>query len=74
MRVTGARTMRIYITAFPIDRAFQKKIGIYDSGEVKSISVGKVINKLLKAGYTECNSFVEMTGTLDQQFTMHFTK
>lgn len=51
--------MRTIITAWPIDRPFQEKLGIYQSSYVKSISVGKILHRLIKAGYTEINSFVE---------------
>ena len=54
--------MKTYISAWPVDRQFQEKIGIYSAGYVKSISVGKTLHALINAGYTELNSFVECTG------------
>ena len=51
--------MKTTITTWPIDRSFQEKLGIYHSSYVKSISVGKILHKLINAGYTELNSFVE---------------
>ena len=65
--------MRFHISAFPIDKTFQKAIKIYDSGYLNRLDVGITIESLTEHGYTKCNSFVEdIGGTL--QFTMHFTK
>lgn len=65
--------MKMYVTAFPIDKNFQKVIGIYDSGYVKHKEVGQIIESLTEHGYTECNSFTENRGGI-LQFTMHFMK
>lgn len=51
--------MKTFITAFPIDKQFQIELGIYYSGNVKSISVGKVLHSLIKAGYTDINSYTQ---------------
>jgi len=51
--------MKIIITAWPIDQQFQEKVGIYQNSTVKSQSVGRVLGRLIDAGYTEINSFVE---------------
>ena len=53
--------MKTHITAWPIDKQFQLNLGIYNSGDVKTISVGRVLHELILAGYTELNSFVEST-------------
>lgn len=70
--------MKTYITAFPIDNPFQENLGIYSSGYVKSISIGKVLHSLIKAGYTEINSFVEEiernTGKSEIRLTIHCSK
>lgn len=54
--------MKTFITAFPIDKPLQEKLGIYSSGYVQSISVGKILHSLIKAGYTDIYTFVECTG------------
>ena len=66
--------MRTYITAWPIDKPFQQKLGIYDDGNVKSISVGKTLHALIAAGYTHLHSFVELTGAGETRLTIHCTK
>lgn len=67
--------MRTYITAWPIDRPFQEKLGIYQDGNVKSVSVGRVLHALIKAGYGfEINSFVELTGSGETRLTIHCQK
>ena len=71
--------MKTYISAFPIDRKFQEKLGIYTSGYVKSISIGRVMHSLINAGYTEINSFVECYEQTEKKenltrLTVHFSK
>ena len=51
--------MKTVITEFPIDFELEKKLGIYKSRYVKSISIGRILHALIKAGYTEIISFVE---------------
>jgi hypothetical protein len=51
--------MKFIITAHPIDRKFQEKLGIYSSCEVKSQSVGRILKALAKKGYTEMNSYYD---------------
>lgn len=51
--------MKTYISAFPIDRNFQRAIGIYDSGYVLTEEVGRILHALIEAGYTDIHSDVE---------------
>jgi len=51
--------MKTIITAWPVDRQLQEKIGIYQNSTVKSQSVGRVLSQLVKAGYATLQSFVE---------------
>ena len=65
--------MRFYITAFPIDKEYQKVLEIYESGYVLTNAVGRTVQSLLRHGYTKCNSFVEEDNGASR-FVMHFTK
>ena len=51
--------MKTIITAWPVDRQLQEKVGIYGSTGVKSQSVGRVLSQLVTAGYAEIHTFVE---------------
>lgn len=51
--------MRFYISAHPIFPGHQKGLGIYTTGYVKSVSVGKVLSSLVKKGHTKINSFYD---------------
>ena len=51
--------METIITAWPIDRELQTKIGIYHNSTVGSRSVGRVLRQLVENGYTSISSFVE---------------
>lgn len=62
--------MKTFITAWPIDKPFQQKLGIYENGYVKSISIGRVLTTLADAGYTEISSFVEQREGY-KQLTIH---
>jgi hypothetical protein len=66
--------MRTFITAFPIDKHLQQKLGIYDDQYVKSVSVGKVVHKLIEAGYVDIKSFIEMTGSGETRLAIHCSK
>ena len=59
--------MKTYITAHPIDRKFQEKLGIYESGYVRAQAVGGILHKLIAAGHTEINAFVECTGQTEDK-------
>jgi len=50
--------MKTIITAWPIDRPLQEKIGIYQNSTVESQSIGRVLGQLVAAGYTNIHSFV----------------
>jgi len=63
-----------YITAHPIDRKFQEKLGIYESGYVRAQAVGGILHKLITAGHTEINAFVDRTGAGETQLTIHCSK
>jgi len=51
--------MKTIITAWPVDKALQIKLGIYSNSEVRSTSIGKTIRELIKNGYTDVSSYVE---------------
>lgn len=50
--------MSTIITAWPVDREFQEKIGIYSNFLLPSGNVGYVLDALVKAGYTEIHTYV----------------
>jgi hypothetical protein len=50
--------MSAIITAWPVDRPFQEKLGIYSNSSVENIRVGLVLDALVKAGYKEVHSYV----------------
>lgn len=62
--------MKTIITAWPIDRQLQERIGIYQDSTVPSQSVGRVLGQLVTAGYTEIHSFVENRDN-ETVLTMH---
>ncbi len=51
--------MKFIITAHPIDRKLQEQLGIYQSNEVASDSVGRVLEALVNEGYDKIHSYVE---------------
>ena len=51
--------MKYVITAFPIDRKFQEKLGIYYNPVVYKEHVGFLITSLIENGYTNINSYEE---------------
>lgn len=65
--------MRFYISAWPVDRKFQEKIGIYQTGYVKSVSVGRVMSELCKAGYSKINAHSDEWSD-GKRIVMHFAK
>jgi hypothetical protein len=51
--------MKFYISAHPVDQKHQKELGIYSSGDVKSVSVGKVLSALVKKGHNNIQSYYD---------------
>ena len=52
-------SLRYHVTAHPIDRAHQERLRIYESGYVKSVSLGRILKSLVEAGHTDIQSYVE---------------
>jgi len=57
--------MKTYISAWPVNRQEQEKLGIYNSGYVRTQAVGGILHRLVKLWYMEINSFVEAYGQDD---------
>jgi len=51
--------MKTYISAWPVDRKEQEKLGIYNHGYVSTQAVGGILHRLAKLGYTIINSYVD---------------
>lgn len=54
-----AEGYKFHITAHPINRKHQEELGIYESGYVQSISVGRILSELVAVGHQNINSYVE---------------
>jgi hypothetical protein len=59
-----------YITAHPINRQHQQRLGIYTDGKVEYPSVGYIISELVKAGHTKINAYYEEDKA---RIVMHFS-
>lgn len=63
--------MKVFVSAHPIDRAHQEKIGIYDSGIIHPLSLFRVLKALILAGHATIDASFD---TNLNQLTIHCSK
>ena len=63
--------MKVFVSAHPIDRAHQERIGIYDSGIIHPLSLFRVLKALILAGHTTINAGFDAKLN---QLTIHCSK
>ena len=63
--------MKVFVSAHPIDRVHQEKIGIYDSGIIHPLSLFRVLKALILAGHTTVDAIFDVKLN---QLTIHCSK